>query len=411
METQQAKVTLAVTALATSAMVFVTLSSVGVAIVAITENARAASPAPTWPLATVSAAVDPIEPGPRPKVQLALLLDTSNSMDGLIDQAKAQLWRVVNEFVLAKQDGKRPEFQVALLQYGNNSLSEESGYIQQVLPFTDDLDRVSEMLFALTTNGGQEYCGAVIDRAVKNLTWSANPNDLKVVYIAGNEAFSQGTVDYREACKQAITHGVAVNTIFCGPLAEGISTHWKDGALLADGAYMNIDQNIEVAYIPAPQDDEIERLGRTLNDTYIPYGAAGALGLTNQSAQDSNAAHLSREANIQRQVTKSNALYSNSKWDLVDAVGNGAIELGSVRGEELPAEMKGMDSKEIQEHIRKKAQERKEIQDQINELSRQRQAYVALKLKEEAPESAQTLGDAITKTVRTQAEAKKFTFD
>ncbi|RPI65426.1 MAG: hypothetical protein EHM44_00590, partial [Ignavibacteriales bacterium] len=30
-------------------------------------------------------------------IQLALLLDTSNSMDGLIDQAKSQLWKIVNE--------------------------------------------------------------------------------------------------------------------------------------------------------------------------------------------------------------------------------------------------------------------------------------------------------------------------
>ena len=31
-------------------------------------------------------------------VKIALLLDTSNSMDGLINQAKAQLWDIVNKF-------------------------------------------------------------------------------------------------------------------------------------------------------------------------------------------------------------------------------------------------------------------------------------------------------------------------
>ena len=35
---------------------------------------------------------------------LALLLDTSNSMDGLIDQAKSQLWKIVNELAAAKCD-------------------------------------------------------------------------------------------------------------------------------------------------------------------------------------------------------------------------------------------------------------------------------------------------------------------
>jgi hypothetical protein len=42
------------------------------------------------------------------KVQIDLLLDTSNSMDGLIDQAKSQLWKVVNTFIDARRDGVPP---------------------------------------------------------------------------------------------------------------------------------------------------------------------------------------------------------------------------------------------------------------------------------------------------------------
>ena len=64
---------------------------------------------------------------PRPTVQIAILLDTSNSMDGLIAQAKSQLWNVVNEFVRAKKDGRPPAIQVALFEYGNNSLTRTRG--------------------------------------------------------------------------------------------------------------------------------------------------------------------------------------------------------------------------------------------------------------------------------------------
>ena len=32
----------------------------------------------------------------RPLIQIALLLDTSNSMDGLINQAKSQLWKDIS---------------------------------------------------------------------------------------------------------------------------------------------------------------------------------------------------------------------------------------------------------------------------------------------------------------------------
>src|SRR5262245_43918989 len=104
---------------------------------------------------------DPL-PGNRPLVQIALLLDTSNSMDGLINQARTQLWTIVNEFSRCKRDGQVPRLQVALYEYGNDGLSPGEGFIRMVLPFTDDLDKVSEKLFCLTTNGGSEFCGQVI---------------------------------------------------------------------------------------------------------------------------------------------------------------------------------------------------------------------------------------------------------
>jgi len=126
------------------------------------------------------------------KIQLAILLDTSNSMDGLIGQAKAQLWNVVNELARTKRHGVHPTLEVALFQYGNDGLSEQSGYIEMVSDLTTDLDRISEKLFQLTTDGGYEYCGQVIDRAVSKLSWSSSNDVLKVIYIAGNEPFTQG---------------------------------------------------------------------------------------------------------------------------------------------------------------------------------------------------------------------------
>src|SRR6185295_11409414 len=58
----------------------------------------------------------------KPLVQIALLLDTSNSMDGLIGQAKTQLWKIVNEFSKGQRDGQHPQIQVALYQYGTPTL-------------------------------------------------------------------------------------------------------------------------------------------------------------------------------------------------------------------------------------------------------------------------------------------------
>ena len=70
-----------------------------------------------------------VAPAKGQTIMLALLLDTSNSMDGLIDQAKSQLWKIVNEVAAAKTgDGKQPNIKIALYEYGNDGLSSDEGY-------------------------------------------------------------------------------------------------------------------------------------------------------------------------------------------------------------------------------------------------------------------------------------------
>ena len=125
-------------------------------------------------------------------IKVAILLDTSNSMDGLIDQAKAQLWEIVNELSYARCDNDRPNLQISIYEYGNDNISSYQGHIRQVLPFSDDLDEISKQLFSLTTRGGNEYCGQVIQTSLDQLKWGNNPDDLKLIFIAGNEPFTQG---------------------------------------------------------------------------------------------------------------------------------------------------------------------------------------------------------------------------
>lgn len=68
----------------------------------------------------------------KTKIQVALLLDTSSSMDGLIDQAKSRLWNIVNTLTTLKYSGQTPDIEIALYEYGNDGLSKESNYIRQI---------------------------------------------------------------------------------------------------------------------------------------------------------------------------------------------------------------------------------------------------------------------------------------
>ena len=269
-------------------------------------------------------------------VQLAILLDTSNSMDGLIDQAKNQLWKIVNELARANKDGEDISLKVALYEYGNDNLSVTSGYIRQVVPLTTDLDKISAELFKLRTNGGSEYCGNVISNAVKELEWSEDPDQLKIIFIAGNEPFTQGNIDYRIAAREAVLKGIIVNTIYCGDYNEGVQTMWKDGAVLANGEYMNIDQDERIVHIPTPYDDDLILLGQQLNDNDIPYGAFGNKYKTRQEEQDKNASNMAPEVLVERNITKSSGQYRNDSWDLVDAKKEGKVKIDELKEDELP---------------------------------------------------------------------------
>lgn len=356
--------------------------------------------------ATPAAATTP-EPS-KPLVQIAILLDTSGSMSGLIDQARAELWSIVNEFIFAQRGGRQPEIQVALYEYGNNGLTVESGWIRQIVPLTTDLDKISEQLFALKTNGGDEYCGWVIKEATEKLTWSESPDDLKVIFIAGNEPFTQGPLDYRETCKAAVAKGILVNTIHCGSEREGLDGRWKDGAILADGRYLNIDQNRQVVHIAAPQDKEIAELGVRLNGTYVPYGQQGQAAQERQAAQDSNASHASPQAVVQRTLTKSSHNYMNTGWDLVDAVRAKSVDVNSIKDEDLPKDMRGMGPDQKANYVNVKAKERAGLQAKVQQLNEQRSKYIAEETAKQ--QGSQTLGSAVKQAIREQAAKKNYTF-
>jgi hypothetical protein len=361
-------------------------------------------------IATAGAKEEPRFRTGKPLVQVAILLDTSNSMDGLISQAKSQLWKIVNEFMHARQDGELPEVQVALFEYGNNDLSAQAGWIRKVSDFTTDLDLISERLFGLKTNGGEEYCGWVIKDALDRLEWSSSSRAYKAIFIAGNEPFTQGPVDYSDSCKSARARGILVNTIHCGDERTGVDGMWRDGARLAGGKYLVIDQDCAVSYIEAPQDKEIAKLSSDLNGTYLAYGGVGGESSIRQEMQDRNAASVAAAgAVVARSVAKASPGYYNGSWDLVDAAKNKDFKLDEVSKAELPAAMQSMSPADQKAYVEEKSRERARLQAKINTLNAEREKYVAAKRKEVA--TSNTLDVVVITTVREQARTREFKFE
>lgn len=359
--------------------------------------------------ATISIAneVRPILKPDKNVIKVAILLDTSNSMDGLIDQAKAQLWELVNELSYAKcGDDTQPSLQIALYEYGNDRLNAKEGYIRQVSQFTNDLDDISGKLFSLTTNGGNEYCGKVIQTSLNQLNWGKEAHDLNLIFIAGNEPFNQGPVNYKDAASDACEKDVTINTIFCGEYNQGANTYWKDGATRTQGDYIAINHDKQTVHISSPYDDRILEKNRALNATYISYGHQGRAKAAMQIEQDNNASQYGQANAVKRAISKSSHFYKNSSWDLVDAVFEDDMELKEVPTESLPKELQDKSVIEIEKYITTKREERNQIQLEIEALNKKRLEFVSQKQNEGDNE----LRNAMLEAIKKQASKKEYTW-
>jgi|GEM_PF-64637 len=345
------------------------------------------------------------------KIKIALLLDTSGSMDGLLEQAKSQLWNMVNELAQAKSNGKEPDLEIALYKYGNSGLTKESGFIQQETPFTSNLDLVSEKLFALTTKGGDEFCGQVIYRSVKELEWGEGRSDYKTIFIAGNESFDQGPISQAVAFRDAKEKDIYVNAIFCGPEHDGYNLDWNSPVSFGAGSFASIDANKVTTYVSTPYDQRIEELNASLNDSYVWYGQDGYAAYNNMNDQDFNAKSISKSNFVNRAITKNSNFYNtrNDSWDLVDKLNTDpGFKVEDIKNEYLPKEMRKMTAKQKAAYVLEKQAKRRRINEEINTLAAQRSAYLS---DQKTKQDTDFLEGAIITSIQAQAREKGFVFN
>ena len=343
-------------------------------------------------------------------IQLALLLDVSNSMDGLINQAKTELWSIVNEASTASKNGESTVLEIALYEYGKSSLPKEGGYMRKVLDFTTDLDTVSKALFGLNTNGGDEYCGQVIHESVEKLIWRDNDSVFKVIFIAGNEEFTQGTFHYKLACQNAIKKQIVVNTIHCGDSFVGVRQFWKQGAFEGKGRYFYINQNATFVDIDSPYDSLISLYNDSLNSTYIYYGSKGVDYKTNQVNQDKNTKTLNKKAYLERAKSKSKSkAYKNIHWDAVDAYQQDSNVVSKIYKSGIDQSIAVKDTGELKRLILEKSKKRTYYQLQIAKLSDLRNKYI-VEVQSARKSKDMTLGEALASALRTQASLRGFKF-
>lgn len=342
-------------------------------------------------------------------IDVAFCLDTTGSMSGLIEGAKQKIWTIVNTVNGAQP---KPTLRIALVGYRDRG----DDYVTTKFDFTSDLETMYSHLRGFQAGGGgdtPEDVNQALNDAVNGLKWSQDPAALKIVYLVGDAPphmdYQEG-YDYRSITKIASRRGIIVNTVQCGNL-DGTREIWQEIARIAEGKFAAIDQSGGMVAIASPYDEELSKLSRDLNSTYVAYGSEGGRMREAQAANDRDAETRAPASAAERAASKAGGLYRNESWDLVDAVNNKNVELDKLKPSDLPEDLRTMDTKQQREYLEQKSKDRQQLQAKIQDLSKRRDAYVDGKLKESGKKTDSAFDAQVLNTLKEQGQKKGITFE
>jgi hypothetical protein len=157
----------------------------------------------------------PTPQGSAPKLDIVFALDTTGSMGGLIDGAKAKIWEVARR---AQQGQPAPQLRVGLVAY--RDVGDE--YVTRVVELSPDMDAIYAALTELSANGGgdtPEHVLKGLHDAVDVEHWSDDPEAIKLVYLVGD---APPHLDYHDGLTldgvlgDAVRKGIRISAIRCG---------------------------------------------------------------------------------------------------------------------------------------------------------------------------------------------------
>src|SRR4051794_21158826 len=170
-------------------------------------------------LALPAVSADKPAPAKKPKVEVVFCLDTTGSMGGLIDGAKAKIWSICNQIASGKPT---PDLKVGLVAYRDKG----DAYVTKVFELSSDLDAIHAELKKFQAQGGgdtPEHVNQALHDAVHKVKWSEDKKTLKIIFLVGDAPPHMDYTDdvkYPETCKKATEKGIIINTVLCGTDGE-----------------------------------------------------------------------------------------------------------------------------------------------------------------------------------------------
>jgi Mg-chelatase subunit ChlD len=344
----------------------------------------------------------------RPRIDVVFVLDTTGSMGGLIEGAKAKIWSIANQMISAKPT---PRLRIGLVGYRDRG----DEYVTKLFDLSDDIDTIYGSLQGFRAGGGNdtpESVNQALHEAVHQMSWSPGRGALKIVFLVGDappHMDYQDDVKYQATCQAAVKKDLIINTVQCGAL-DGTAPVWREIASLAEGSYVAIGQTGDMKVVSTPMDEELSRLNREIGTTIVAYGSERERGavMAKQAVAEAAPAAASADRLAYNAAT---AKVVQGGGDLVDDLNEGRAKLSELKKDELPAELKGKTPEQQKAYLAQQETKRKQLQAQVADLVKKRQAYVETEMKKAAAEGKGSAFDVeVARTLKEQAKRKNIAF-
>jgi hypothetical protein len=338
----------------------------------------------------VAPVMDPAPTGtPAAKLEMVFVLDTTGSMGGLLDSAKQRIWGIVK-------------------------------YVTQLLPLTDDLDKVYTTLMDYRAGGGgdgPEDVRTALAEGLYKAGWSpARPDLAQIIFLVGDAPPHDDYDDEQDTlttASKAVQKGIIVNTIQCGISGE-TGRAWQAIAARGNGQYFAIPADGGVQAITTPYDEQLGELATELGRTFTAYGF-GALPDSEQRRVEVARGATTVETRVmfsapegakaERALNKA----TNSKayiGDLLQNIENGSLKLEDIPVADLPGDLQRLSPAERRQEIEGRLAKRREIRAQILNLSKERSSFV--RAEQEKAGKAGGFDVVVSKTLKQQMSRTKF---
>lgn len=312
------------------------------------------------------------------KIDIVFVVDISGSTGGILSSVRGKFWEIQNE--ISRLD-PAPDYRIGIVCMGRPSFKKENNYVQVISDLTEDIDAAAYPFFQIkdVTAPGNYFLGHALDVAVNDLSWTDDPNAIKLLYLVGNGKPSAGP-GYRKPLEDAKEKGIIINSLyFLSYSNQKEQAEWKTIAQHTGGEFFVIGLKEPAIVLEKPYDGAMLReANHMINTSYVYYGEVGLERYEMQAELDEEA-ELQGENQVEaRTFFKATRLYQgkNYTWDLIDLGNTGkGIPLKEKR-KYMDERLQEMSMGEFTEYLTETSFERKEYISIIKMLSTQREEFL-----------------------------------